>query len=697
MKIVSKRISFILGLSSCIFINVLSIYNLSIGRLPTLFTLLFTYSAFAELGIIYYILNHRKKSLPNNFFNFGISSKILHICFYIIIILTLLDLKDSLYIKSMLYYFLVAIATVIIGIQIIKGESNCNILFLNIIPLAMVIRGSSFIVNPYLIGLDTQWHYHFIEQIIKNGYLTESAGHYYYYPYYHIVQSISGVVLGFSKDSLNLINFFDSIISVIIIYLIGRNVFVSDRAGIICSLLLTISTTSIFLVVFNTSKIGGTTLFLLCIYTLITIYNNLDKKIEIIFWLSAAAVFLWHPEISFALLVILGADLIIHTLIKGKFIVGSRFMIYIMSYITYLIFVNMGLFSEIVGNIFIDRQQSPGLIQLFTGDINIEFLFQLSMSYIGITLPVFFASYTALKWLDNVDKITFLSNVVYQNGHKIYLFLLLSIMSLHILPFIGIISGNFGLNPERTLVYVSTILIIISSGAIFDIFNLTNKTGSILLIVTLFILSFFSVSSYIIEDGNKVLNDRIPIQLILTTESNLVSYKFLNKTQEKSVIIGDSGTMSLSRGSFPLPNRTVEYLSSLYKDAYIVVNRPNLKMLGISNLLREEVFDRYLFNWKDIPGNENGRLITFMKKNFGINVRKVEKMDGGFTIHMFTDYQKDYYIKVDNDKNKAILYVDNMKIDEFVIRQKRDDGFVIYFENIPKLLYNNGDVLIYKS
>ena len=81
------------------------------------------------------------------------------IFFYLIIIIIMIILKNSLYTKPYSYYVLITIATIVIGFQIVtkdwcEGKNVWMVLFLQILPLAAIIRGSSLLINPYLIGPD---------------------------------------------------------------------------------------------------------------------------------------------------------------------------------------------------------------------------------------------------------------------------------------------------------------------------------------------------------------------------------------------------------------------------------------------------------------------------------------------------------------------------------------------------------------
>lgn len=563
------------------FVGIFSIYNLLRNITPTLYIFLFGYSLFFVLGILYYYIYYFKNSvyldelgnLNVNTINSNTICKIIHLNFYVVYLIILIVLSFSLYTKPLSYYLLVSVATVLLLILIFYTDTSIKtqeyfILFLQILPLAFLIRGSSFIINPYLIGPDVPWHFHQIQQIIEQGYLEKSAYHYYYYPSYHITQAIGGVLLGYSKDIFNLINLIQSTISILFAYLIGKEIFDNEKAGLICALLLSISSANIFLVILNTSKIGGATLFTVCFWLLLKINKFPSLKTAVPLWISAVPLFFWHPEVSFVLMVILSANFITQ-IFTAKIEHKSLFILYLVGYIAYILYVHTTLFTSIVQSIFVEEQGTPGLISSYESRaINMEFLFQSFLAYLGITIPLFFVSYRGFKWISNLTKIS--------------LFILSSFMLLHFIPVIGIFGGNFGLNPERTLIYVSMITIFISSGALVEIFVLNNKAIKSLFIILFFIFSFFSVSAYFTGDGNTFLKDEISIQTIFTTKSNLASHQFLERTPEDSSLIGDYETLRYTgdpvRGFFGLSNpiRDLTEFSEQMRDSYIVLNKPNL-------------------------------------------------------------------------------------------------------------------------
>ncbi len=88
-----------------------------------------------------------------------------------------------------------------------------------------------------------------------------------------------------------------------------------------------------------------------------------------------------------------------------------------------------------------------------------------------------------------------------------------------------------------------------------------------------------------------------------------------------------------------------------------------------------------LFSWDDVPGNDNGRLIEFLKQNYGIDwvkTAKIEKIDDCRTIRV--SYEKNYLFLGLND-NKTLV---NIKIDD-----GRTEKLSVRLENSKLNIYNS--------
>jgi hypothetical protein len=99
----------------------------------------------------------------------------------------------------------------------------------------------------------------------------------------------------------------------------------------------------------------------------------------------------------------------------------------------------------------------------------------------------------------------------------------------------------------------------------------------------------------------------------------------------------------------------------------------------------------YLFCWDGIPGNDSGRLIDFLKQNYGIDwvkTAKIEKIDDGKTIRV--SVEKNYLsLSLNNEKTKAILTIDDVRADEFIA--KTMNGKLNIYEKVWKKTVSQQD------
>ena len=592
--IIKKNFRFLAGLALilCILMIIFSLFNISKNHLITLFTLLLGYSGFCCIGILYFLFSENreiKKEISISHLNITFR-KLSWIVVFILVIFCLVTLNFSQYTKPFLYYLIISFIVLFIILQIIflkdtPKKIDIFIILTQIIIISTLILGSSYLINPYLIGPDILYHFHNIQQLVNAGYLSETFFYYFYFPSYYLSQTIFGVLLGFSPKGFNILNLSMGVLTVLIAFSLGKEIFNDSRTGLIAALLFSIAPMSIFCVIYNTSKIGGLFLFLLCLFILIKSIQTNNIKFKGLFWLAILPLFLWHPELSQAVMPILLAYLLTMIICKKYplkniiFLVSSGLVLYVVAYVFYLLFVNTALGTAIVDLIFSEKT-SVSLIQIITQTTDPIFFLQSTFAYLGITVMIFFVSFLSFQWIKNPDKLK--------------IFLLLTLVLLHINPLIGILTGKFGLGGERALITTSAFVTIIASGAIFKIF--TSKTWRNIAIVSLifFVISFLSVSSYLTGDGNSVFNDKVPRQTMFTTTSNLISFDFLNRTPIQSRIYGDLETLQYTmdpiRGFYSLPGRNIS-INSIRDSDYIVINMPNLKRQNWKNSVQGTIFN----------------------------------------------------------------------------------------------------------
>lgn len=101
-------------------------------------------------------------------------------------------------------------------------------------------------------------------------------------------------------------------------------------------------------------------------------------------------------------------------------------------------------------------------------------------------------------------------------------------------------------------------------------------------------------------------------------------------------------------------------------------------------LLRSPKDILYLFSWDDIPGNDNGRLIGFLKQNFSIDwveKAKIEKINDIKTIRLTTE--KNYLLlRLNDEKTMVNLKIDDGRADRFIT--KMENGKLNIYESLWK-------------
>lgn len=77
----------------------------------------------------------------------------------------------------------------------------------------------------------------------------------------------------------------------------------------------------------------------------------------------------------------------------------------------------------------------------------------------------------------------------------------------------------------------------------------------------------------------------------------------------------------------------------------------------------------YLFNWDNVPGKDDGKLIQFLEQKYGVDwIRsaKIEKIDNN-QIRVYTE-KNSLSLRLDNENTKVTLSINNIKTDEFIVK-----------------------------
>ena len=89
---------------------------------------------------------------------------------------------------------------------------------------------------------------------------------------------------------------------------------------------------------------------------------------------------------------------------------------------------------------------------------------------------------------------------------------------------------------------------------------------------------------------------------------------------------------------------------------------------GTWNLIKNE--PKYLFSWDEVPGNDNIRLLEFLKQNFNIDwveIAKVEKFEDGRTIKISAENDS-LSLRLNNEKTEVNLKIEDGRTDKFIVK-----------------------------
>jgi len=304
--------SFILG----VFIILISyIYTLNRAHIGV---------AFLLASVVYYILpeslnfDFKKHEIINSDFTF----KILINLFVYLILVGIILLKENMYHRPILFFFISALIPLIIALQIVSYTKNKYVYFIlsEIIILSVFLSGSVYFEFPSLYGIDPFYHAGLIEKIVKLGHIPSLyQGVYDQMPIMHLEGSTIQLLLG---TNTKLSYFFLSLIekfSIIFVFLITSSL-VNSRTGLIAALIFGISDYVVMWGFWFTPMIMGFTYLLIILYIIIdklyfhvlTYYTRLKWMV---FMLALSFMLIYtHPIPTFSLILLIFSLYVIYKL-----------------------------------------------------------------------------------------------------------------------------------------------------------------------------------------------------------------------------------------------------------------------------------------------------------------------------------------------------------------------------------------------
>ncbi|HJZ05360.1 MAG TPA: hypothetical protein VJ327_05875 [Patescibacteria group bacterium] len=225
-------------------------------------------------GLCYLFLNKYITSLSTtkNLSNWQISSKLFAIgsgLFIVILSMSVLIIRNSLYHRSAIYLGFFEAAVVVLILQIILLDLNPpwkqKVLLLQILLMATSLSAGAFYLFPSLSGNDSFYHQRYVDGLITTGFIQENA--YSSFPAMHLISGVFSLVVDTpSKNGFYYVSVLYSI-ALLAVFPIGKKI-LNARAGLLAAMLVCIIDYQVFWEIQITPMTLAITFFLLVLMAL---------------------------------------------------------------------------------------------------------------------------------------------------------------------------------------------------------------------------------------------------------------------------------------------------------------------------------------------------------------------------------------------------------------------------------------------
>lgn len=167
----------------------------------------------------------------------------LQIIFFVFLTSSILSLcfRPDLYARPLLYFVLISLMSGVLALEVLFSPKNkmfLGMILFQIIIMGLSIQWSQMLLFPSVVGADPWWHQMFTSKILEIGYIPD--GHLYSsLPIMHLeIGSVSLITgLNYKISTMFSISFFQILISVIFLFLLGKFLF-NNIIGLLSGLLL---------------------------------------------------------------------------------------------------------------------------------------------------------------------------------------------------------------------------------------------------------------------------------------------------------------------------------------------------------------------------------------------------------------------------------------------------------------------------
>jgi hypothetical protein len=261
-------------------------------------------------SISYLALRSRLKETEFQTFQLSSQQKnILHIFFFVLIIVTSVLWYNQLYSRPLMYFILISLLSGLIAIEIIflTKDSPVRPILFKIFYLALVVRMGIFYNFPSIMGYDAYTHTHIANVISTTGFVPpfEISYQYVNYPILHILIAITKIMSFIAiKDALFFSIGLVSIICTLFIFIFIKQV-AGPRIGLLSVLIISLTTQ---IIVTGITNITAGSLVLCYFLVLLSLFMHRERHISalILCQFVMFAMIITHQLTTFVVLLIFG-------------------------------------------------------------------------------------------------------------------------------------------------------------------------------------------------------------------------------------------------------------------------------------------------------------------------------------------------------------------------------------------------------
>lgn len=435
---------------------------------------------------------------------------------YLLIFIISLFLLQAVRVRPFAYYALVTLMMVLILFNILYFKLDRITSIVILLQCMALVQNIIWGVNLnyyFFIGrTDAIGHAWIIEDMLRQGHVTELFELYKPFPLWHILVSSLYAVTGIHIPVHRAMFFASGLIysfMIPLIYLIGMKIFNNQKLSLLSALFMVIYSDIIFYGMYSISRSIVSFLEILLILLLL---KRGRPEIAVLYIVTIFSIILFHTASMPFIIVIFFAIWLLQTALKieknGFFLTTYCLLLMIVSTLFYWMFLAEDLFRAITSSVF--SPPPVGVLPNSFIDMPLNELF----NYLHYSLILFLALVGILislqsKRISNSNKVLFLTGLLLMPVTFPGPSLLLSKLA-----------SSFNL--ARFTEY-SFLLILVASALGFGyLFSASKKYAKVLLIVLFILMSFLSISNDFISSDNPLV--KRPFYTYYLTDEEIISF-----------------------------------------------------------------------------------------------------------------------------------------------------------------------------